>query len=112
MRRKWSTVWRWRCSSSCSTRLGRTGRQDSGVNGRGLALARPHPRVTASPLSLEERPLGRVSKDGLRVSWFETPRKRAAPHHEETLLRRPRIDRRRAAHTQYILQHSGAGEKL
>src|SRR6266702_215044 len=24
---------------------------------------RPHPRVTASPLSLEEQPLGRVSKD-------------------------------------------------
>src|ERR1700732_1039411 len=27
-------------------------------------LQRPHPCVTASPLSLEERPLGRVSKDG------------------------------------------------
>ena len=31
----------------------------------------PHPCVTASPLSLEELPLSRVSKDEA-ASWFET----------------------------------------
>ena len=42
---------------------------------------------------------------------FEMTQERA-PHHEESLLRRPRIDRRGAADAQNILQHPGAGEQL
>src|SRR6266480_898903 len=30
----------------------------------------PSSRVTAPPLSLEEQPFGRVSKDGTPASWF------------------------------------------
>src|SRR6266576_5915335 len=30
----------------------------------------PSSRVTAPPLSLEERPFGRVSKEGTPASWF------------------------------------------
>jgi hypothetical protein len=51
-------------------------------------MRRPHPRVTASPLSLEERPLGRVSKDetGHPISWFEKAHRTAQALPGERLL--------------------------
>src|SRR5665647_1777161 len=46
------------------------------------ANLRPHPCVTASPLSLEERALARVSKDGIGAFMVRDARRRA-PHHED-----------------------------
>src|ERR1700731_2936495 len=65
----------------------------------------PHPRVTASPLSLEERALARVSKDGPRGSDGSRrrtgQRKRAAgrapPHHEGSELQHREASRSRPA---------------
>src|SRR5260221_7616443 len=47
----------------------------------------PYPRATASPLSLEERPFGRVSKDGpnldSNLGLMVRDARSRAPHHEE-----------------------------
>ena len=46
----------------------------------GATALRPHPRVSVSS-SLEERPLGRVSKDAgpAVASWFETALRASSP---------------------------------
>src|SRR5438552_17515848 len=58
----------------------------------------------------------RMAKHGMYRGLMVRDGARAPPHHEEILLGRPwvgsRIDRRRAAYAQNILQHLGAGEKL
>jgi hypothetical protein len=51
-------------------------------------MLRPHPRVTASPLSLEEPALAGVSKDGCNTIRFSILRdaRRCAPQDEVSLL--------------------------
>src|ERR1700674_2891306 len=75
----------------------------------------PHPRVTASPLSLEERPLCRVSKDGPWASHGS--RRRFTAHHEGPRIIPPRfatpspsrgVDRARVV-VQTTLDGEGAG---